>query len=326
MGVRSLFLLATLAQQAGVYALPAVRGGHRAAMQLRGGHRAAADAVTAVTHSPSAVGAPTTKTAAALTSTRGGAAATIGPLPQLLVVKCTMFMFYCTLGTLMPYLPVYYHSLGLSGMTIGRLGAITPAITFAAAPVWGALADRSGRRREIMIGAFCASIVARCSIASARSNVVALATLVGATAVLAAPVTSLLDSAVMAMLPDKQQYGTVRVWGQLGFGCGSFAIGPVLARSTLGCVAAARCVALRCCWAPPPAPLTLPPRQVPRRVLRARPPGRADRAGDAALPAGRAAARPARARGGRPAARRTQPGRAHLLHDRVRHRALVRGD
>ena len=40
----------------------------------------------------------------------------------------------------MPYIPMYYKSLGVSANFIGILGAITPAITFIASPLWGLLA------------------------------------------------------------------------------------------------------------------------------------------------------------------------------------------
>ena len=44
------------------------------------------------------------------------------------------------IGCLMPYIPMYYKSLGVSANFIGILGAITPAITFIASPLWGLLA------------------------------------------------------------------------------------------------------------------------------------------------------------------------------------------
>ena len=51
------------------------------------------------------------------------------------------------------------------------------------------------------------------------------------TAVLNAPVKPLMDSSVMHMLRDKESYGRMRLWGQLGFGLGSSGVGMLLSRS-----------------------------------------------------------------------------------------------
>lgn len=56
-----------------------------------------------------------------------------------------MFLFYGVLGTVLPYLPVFYSNLGVSANLIGVLGAITPAVTFLVSPLWGALADTTGK-------------------------------------------------------------------------------------------------------------------------------------------------------------------------------------
>jgi len=87
----------------------------------------------------------------------------------------------------MPYLPVYYDYLGLPGEAdttsirlmkdfisslapppptppgkrIGQLGAITPATTFLVAPLWGALADRTGRHKDVLMFTFIFSVISR---------------------------------------------------------------------------------------------------------------------------------------------------------------------
>jgi len=33
--------------------------------------------------------------------------------PKYLTVKAVFFLFYSSLGAIMPYLPVYYHALGI---------------------------------------------------------------------------------------------------------------------------------------------------------------------------------------------------------------------
>lgn len=63
---------------------------------------------------------------------------------SLFSINVLMFLFYGVLGTVLPYLPVFYSNLGVSANLIGVLGAITPAVTFLVSPLWGALADTTG--------------------------------------------------------------------------------------------------------------------------------------------------------------------------------------
>lgn len=149
---------------------------------------------------------------------------------SIYLVSFLQFLFYCTLGSAMPYIPLYYRYLGIPEDQIGFLGAITPAVTFLVSPLWGAIADVTGKHKEIMLLTFIGSIVSRCLLAFKRKNVFWLGLLVAASAVLNAPVKPLLDSAVMAILVDKADYGKTRLFGQLGFGFGSFIVGPFLSK------------------------------------------------------------------------------------------------
>ncbi|CAM9625674.1 unnamed protein product [Chrysoparadoxa australica] len=152
---------------------------------------------------------------------------------EYLEVKALYFLFYGSLGALMPYLPVYYHSLGISDRRIGHLGAITPAVTFLVSPAWGALTDHTGRLKQILLFTFISSVLCRLLLVMRESfswivGVVALAALVNA------PVRPLIDSSVLSMLTDRKEYGKQRLWGQWGFGVGSFLVGPMLTKSSHG--------------------------------------------------------------------------------------------
>lgn len=92
------------------------------------------------------------------------------PPSSLTSINFLMVLFYATLGAVMPYLPVFYKSLGVSSKfacifsclttskpfnfvadsLIGVLGAITPAVTFLVSPLWGALADTTGKHVFIL--------------------------------------------------------------------------------------------------------------------------------------------------------------------------------
>ena len=61
---------------------------------------------------------------------------TTGNNPPRCDVRLLMFVFYASLGCLMPYIPMYYKYLGIGSGYIGLLGAITPAVTFVVSPLW----------------------------------------------------------------------------------------------------------------------------------------------------------------------------------------------
>jgi nitrate/nitrite transporter NarK len=49
----------------------------------------------------------------------------------------------------------------MAGKEIGQLGAITPAVTFIVAPLWGALADHTGRHKDVLMFTFVTSVISR---------------------------------------------------------------------------------------------------------------------------------------------------------------------
>jgi MFS family permease len=145
-------------------------------------------------------------------------------------MRVLMLFFYATLGSCMPFLSFFYRSKGLSEVFMGYIGAVTPAVNFIISPLWGALADRTGFHKSIMIATFVSSIFTRClmSVDLLTSRKRLLFLLVGVTAALNAPVKPLMDSAILSDIADKADYGKSRLFGQLGFGLSSALIGPFL--------------------------------------------------------------------------------------------------
>ena len=123
----------------------------------------------------------------------------------------------------MPYLPVYFHSLGHAGSSIGFLGAVKPLTTFLVAPLWGILSDQSNNPVSILQFTFVTSLILQLLVGM-NSNLNYLIATVFLAAILNAPVKSLIDNIVMSKLTseeDKHQFGRMRLWGQIGFGAGS---------------------------------------------------------------------------------------------------------
>jgi MFS-type transporter involved in bile tolerance (Atg22 family) len=148
------------------------------------------------------------------------------------LIRVLFLTFYGSLGALMPYLPVYYHSLGHNGIYIGMLGAVKPFTTFVVAPLWGVLGDKTGAHHKILHYTFVSSVLLETCL-FLRREVWFLVMAGFLAALLNAPVKSLLDNMVMDILPveGKANYGKLRLWGQLGFGLGSSVIGVVLSHT-----------------------------------------------------------------------------------------------
>ena len=146
-------------------------------------------------------------------------------------MKALMLFFYATQGCVMPFIPIYYKSLGITETNIGILGAVTPTITFLASPLWGILADATNMHNVIMLITFIGSAITRWCFVLPGKNMFWLIVLVALSAFLNAPVKPLIDTAVMNLLKVKSDYGKIRVFGQIGFGLGSALVGPLLGSS-----------------------------------------------------------------------------------------------
>ena len=166
------------------------------------------------------------------TPIKPSAAASTSEDPRILwLIRLLFLSYYGSLGSLLPYLPVYYHSLGHGGQIIGLLGAVKPLTTFLVAPIWGLLADQSQKPFLILKVAFVVSLLGQLLVA-VHSDALYLSVMVFLTALFNAPVKSLLDSMVMGHLRNPSaSYGKLRLWGQMGFGLGSSAVGMLLHRS-----------------------------------------------------------------------------------------------
>ena len=144
--------------------------------------------------------------------------------------------YYASMGALLPYLPVYFHSLGHPGSSVGLLGAVKPLTTFLVAPLWGVLSDRSNNHVATLQFTFVSSLIFQLLVGM-NSSLNYLIVTVFAAAVLNAPVKSLVDSIVMSKLTseeDRHQFGRMRLWGQLGFGVGSSLVGSLLSAFPAG--------------------------------------------------------------------------------------------
>jgi len=140
------------------------------------------------------------------------------------------FIYYIAQGCLIPYLPPYYTSLGLSGSEMALLASIAPLIMVIAPPVWGFLADRSGRPVRTMQIAVVGSAIFFLPMFLVNS----LAGFAGVLAIqglFSTAISALSDTVAVAEARRiGTDYGRLRLWGSLGFVVGAYGFGAVLSR------------------------------------------------------------------------------------------------
>jgi PPP family 3-phenylpropionic acid transporter len=147
---------------------------------------------------------------------------------QQALVALQYFLYFGVFAIYLPYFNLYCYHLGFSGMQIGVLLALRSVVLVAFALLWGALADRFQCRRGIFIlCSLAATGVWSGYLATERFGPMLAITV--AHALFFAPLISFLEAFSMDVLGTrKQRYGSLRVWGSVGFIIVVLAIGRLL--------------------------------------------------------------------------------------------------
>src|SRR5215204_6399250 len=103
----------------------------------------------------------------------------------------------------LPYIVLYYQSLGFSGAQIGLLSAISPLISLVGAPFWTGIADVSHRHRLVMSVTLLGAIGMASLFPFART-IAAVFVLLALFSFMIAPINAFADTATMTMLGDQQ--------------------------------------------------------------------------------------------------------------------------
>ena len=137
---------------------------------------------------------------------------------SLLPFKAFYFFVYAAMAALMPFLTLYYESLGLTGQQVGILAAIPPLLTFLGAPFFGFLADLTGRPRILLLVSISSVILGILTLSYVQSYL-GLIFAVSFYALFFAPILPIVDRSVLDVLGDnRDQYGKQRLWGAVGWG------------------------------------------------------------------------------------------------------------
>ena len=69
----------------------------------------------------------------------------------LFFIKVFYFAFIGGLGSVLPFLSIYFKQMGLSPQQIGLISGLRPIIGFLSGPLWGAIADKYNIRRIMLL-------------------------------------------------------------------------------------------------------------------------------------------------------------------------------
>ncbi|MCP4415595.1 MAG: MFS transporter [Chloroflexi bacterium] len=136
---------------------------------------------------------------------------------------------FAGIGIFFSYIALYLNSLELTGSQLGLLFALIPLIAFLVQPLWGFATDIYHRQRLALVFACFGVAAAMIGMAQAKTFwPILLFTVIHA--VMMAPISILVTALALEHLnrqPDGN-YGTLRLWGSIGYALSTFGIGTWL--------------------------------------------------------------------------------------------------
>ena len=137
----------------------------------------------------------------------------------LLPISAVWFFCLGGFGLFFPFYSLYLReNAGLSGIEVGAVLAVLPAVGILAQPLWGSAADRTGSRARMLVVLALGASIGYSGIAFGQSFA-ALLLLTAALACFSTPLIPTSVAVTLALTRDRgpHAFGLVRVWGTIGF-------------------------------------------------------------------------------------------------------------
>jgi PPP family 3-phenylpropionic acid transporter len=147
---------------------------------------------------------------------------------QLFALKGLNFSYYATQAILLPFLPLYFAGQGYSAFQVGLLMMIGPFAAMFAQPLWGYVSDRLNTVKKIILLLWVLTIVSSIGLFYAEGFLISFifALLLFFFMIPSVP---LLDSiTIQSTERMSRSYGSVRLWGSVGFTLIALVSGTVL--------------------------------------------------------------------------------------------------
>ncbi|MCD8500514.1 MAG: MFS transporter [Bacillaceae bacterium] len=149
---------------------------------------------------------------------------------QTVQLKALLFFFYSSMMIIISYLPVYFQEAGYTGRQIGILLAVGPMAAIFAQPFWGYMTDKFKTSKRVitfcMVGAIALSFAL---FSQPTYQLLIIITFFFFSFM--SPISGLCDSlAQKTATRTSVSFGTIRMWGSIGFAVMSLVSGFLLSR------------------------------------------------------------------------------------------------
>jgi len=155
------------------------------------------------------------------------------PAGKRLALWLAFFIFWAGAASYLPYIGVYYESVGLKGGQIGQLNSIPYFITLISSILFAFLSDKT-RRHKLVLAVCILGVIAVLFIYPTARTFSAFVPIVLAYSILHAPCNAILDETTLAALGNSHEYGKIRVGGSIGWGIMVLVTGYLLDRLSIG--------------------------------------------------------------------------------------------
>ena len=137
------------------------------------------------------------------------------------------FLYWGSLAPFVPFMGLYYASIGLSGTQIGQLGSLRSIVSFVSSITLAFLSDVLRRRKFILILCIL-GMIATLLVFPHMLSFATLLPIVALYSVFLSPGQAILDEATLRALNNPRDYSKVRVGGSYGWGIIVFAAGIIM--------------------------------------------------------------------------------------------------
>ena len=134
------------------------------------------------------------------------------------IIGSIYYLFFWSMFALyLPFFNVYLKELGLTGVQIGIIGALSPLMVLTVGPMVSAMADQHSQRRRFLRFSF-ASLATILLLYQFPTSFWGIFVLVLLEATIRSPMIPIADSIIVRMATNNDlSYGNMRMWGSMGF-------------------------------------------------------------------------------------------------------------
>lgn len=152
---------------------------------------------------------------------------------NLWLMRLYYVFYFAASGAISPFQNLFFVKNHLSGTEIGVLGTISALAGLLAAPVWGRWNDNFHRPRLVLQIALCGNSLAYYLI-SRQTAFLYIAILIGLNALVSSGVNPQSQTqALMAVAGTESGYGSVRLWGSVGWALTTTLVGIAVQKTSL---------------------------------------------------------------------------------------------